>query len=65
MSLAPLGRGREEPSATEGEGSWAGFSSLTPLTLPTASAAGPFPLPGGARDFGYRYAVTLPFWSSV
>ena len=23
---------------------------LTPLTLPTASAAGPFPLPGGERE---------------
>ena len=31
----------------------------TPLTLPTASAAGPFPLPGGAREKS-AYACGTP-----
>lgn len=34
----------------KGEGVGDSVSRLTPLTLPTASAAGPFPLPAGERE---------------
>ena len=34
----------------KGEGVGDSVSRLTPLALPTASAAGPFPLPGRERE---------------